>query len=639
MRNYDPGLNAQFEIHAEGAARIAAGNIEPREANGAFALRNVTVNGVPYGSITANASTRGQTLNATFIGDLRETHLGGSAEVQLIPGDPAKGEFHLDRMQFRTLYALLNAGQAKALPFDGFVQGGFSFEGPLQKLDQLHASVRLQEVQLSSTLEGQPAGEAKPADLIFHNVDPIALDVSNGVATVRNFRIAGKDTSLSVAGSIPFFRQTPISLSVEGAVDLRIFQLFDQNVQSSGQSVVAASIGGTFSDPSVNGSLDLRNGSFSLNNVSNGLTAVNGTVKFNRDRATIEKLTAHSGGGEIALSGFASFAAGGPVVYRLEANAESVRVRYAGGISATASSELRLTGTSENGLLSGTVTVSRVVLNPNTDVGTVLASLGAPGASPANENDFLTGLQMDVRVESAPNLLLSTALSRDVEAEIDLHLRGTPDHPVLLGTVAANQGDIKVFGTKYSINRGEVTFANTVKIEPVLDLDLQTEARGIIVDVTVSGTLGKLNINYRSDPPLQPRDIIALLTVGRTPNRVSNIPNAQVTNDVGALQSGAGTVLGQAISPASNRLSKLFGITNIKIDPMVQGITNTPQARLTIEQQISREITVTYVTNLSQTSEQIFRLEYAFSRQYSLVALRDDNGEFGIDIQYKKRFK
>jgi len=92
-------------------------------------------------------------------------------------------------------------------------------------------------------------------------------------------------------------------------------------------------------------------------------------------------------------------------------------------------------------------------------------------------------------------------------------------------------------------------------------------------------------------------------------------------------------------SPVTNRLSKLFGITNIKIDPLVQGITNTPQARVTLEQQISRDITITYITNLSQTSEQIFRLEWALSRQFSVVALRDDNGEFGIDFQYKKRFK
>ncbi len=503
----------------------------------------------------------------------------------------------------------------------------------------MHGTVQIQEVQLVSSVPAQVSGEAESQSLIFRNVSPIVLDVSNGVTTIRGFELGGKDTRLTVTGSIPFLQHRPMNLNVNGSMDLRFFQLLDPNVQSSGQSLVNASVRGTLSDPAVNGTLQIKNGSFFFSNLPNGLTAVNGSVKFDRDRATIEKLTAQTGGGELSLAGFVTLAAGGPLVYRLEANAENVRVRYAGSVSVTANSDLRLTGTSENSILSGSATVSRVVFNPTADVGNLLAFAAAPVESPSNEKDFLTGLQFDVRVESAANLQLNTELSRDVQAEINLRLRGTPAHPLLLGSITANQGDIRVFGTKYSINRGEVSFVNAVKIEPVLDLDLQTQAHGITVDITVSGTLGKLNINYRSDPPLQPRDIIALLTVGRTPDIASNVPNAQVANDVSALQSGANTVLGQAISPVSNRLSKLFGITNIKIDPMVQGITNTPQARLTVEQNISRQITVTYVTNLSETSEQIFRLEWALSPQYSLVAVRDDNGEFGIDLQFRKRFK
>ncbi|HEY3454323.1 MAG TPA: translocation/assembly module TamB domain-containing protein, partial [Bryobacteraceae bacterium] len=206
-------------------------------------------------------------------------------------------------------------------------------------------------------------------------------------------------------------------------------------------------------------------------------------------------------------------------------------------------------------------------------------------------------------------------------------------------SLAANQGDIRVFGTRYSINRGEISFFNSVKIEPVLDLDLETQTRGITVDITIAGTLNKLNITYRSDPPLQPRDIIALLTVGRAPDTARTANRSSVSNESNTLQSGADSVLGAAVSPVSNRLSRLFGIANIKIDPLVQGITNTPQARLTLEQQISRDISITYVTNLSQTSEQIFRLEWSLNRQFSVVALRDDNGEFGIDFLYKKRFK
>jgi translocation and assembly module TamB len=159
------------------------------------------------------------------------------------------------------------------------------------------------------------------------------------------------------------------------------------------------------------------------------------------------------------------------------------------------------------------------------------------------------------------------------------------------------------------------------------------------VDITIAGTFSKLNIAYRSDPPLQPGEIIALLAVGRAPESIDTT-RAVRSNDINTLQSGANSLLGAAVtSPVTNRLSKLFGITNIRIDPLVQGITNTPQTRVTLEQQISRDITITYVTNLSQTSEQIFRLEWALNRQFSVVALRDDNGEFGIDFQYKKQFK
>lgn len=640
VRKYEPGLTGQFEIHAQGSAHIAADHIEPTGGEGTMVLRSIAVQGVRYGDVIVSVATRGRTLDAKFSGDLRATQLNGTAQVQLVPGTPVKGELHLGRVDMATLYALVNSGRANPLPVRGFLQGGLTFEGPLQRPAELRSTIRIEQVQLSPTAATETTGQMKPSDLIFHNQNPIVLEASNGVAVIHSLQMVGQDTSLTLSGSIPYSGETPMDLKARGALDLRAFELFDANVQSSGESQIAALIQGPLKNPALTGTLEIKNGSFFLNDVTNGLSAVNGTVRFDRDRATIQKLTAHSGGGDLSLLGFVSFAGGGPLVYHLAANANNVRLRYAGGISVTANSGLRLTGTSKSSLLAGTIRISRVAFNPSEDIGTLFTRGTAPVPAATNQSDFLTGLQLDVRVESAPDLQLSTTLSQDVEAEIDLRVRGTPDRPLVLGNISANQGDIKVFGTKYSINRGEVNFVNPVKIEPVLDLDLQTQARGITVDITVSGTLSKLNINYRSDPPLQPRDIVALLTVGRAPDLASNMANVRATNDVSALQSGANTVLGQAISPASNRLSKLFGITNIKIDPFVQGIiTNTPQARLTVEQQMSRDITITYVTNLSQTSEQIFRLEWALNRQYSVIALRDDNGEFGIDIQYKKRFK
>ncbi len=624
-QRFAPGLDARIEIHGSASAQLGGGRIEPRLANGVITMRDIALRGTRYGNLTVQAATRGEELTATLFGDIQSTPITGQARMQLTGEDLITGNVRFDRMRLAALYTLLNYNSAERLP-EGFLHGDLSFSGPLQSPAQMRFDAAIDKLETSVQ------------NLSVQNAEPILISAHNGIAQIEKFDLTAQNTRIGVSGSFQYLPAISLDLAVKGSADLKLFQLFDPNIVSSGTSVVSAKVVGSPGRPAIDGALDVRNGSFLLKNATNGLSNVNGTVRFNQDRATIQQLTAESGGGEIQLTGFVTFGGPGPMVYNLRANAENVRFRYGGSISVTGNSTLQLTGTSENGLLAGNVAVSRAVFNPNTDIGNLLASAAAPKPVPVNQKDLLTGLQLAIHIESAPNLQVSTALSQDVEADIDLRLRGTPSHPILLGTISANQGDVRVFGTKYSINRGDITFLNTVRIEPVLDLDLQTQARGITVDITVSGTPNKLNMNYRSDPPLQPKDIIALLTVGQAPTFTTNAATPQNTGQVSALQAGANTVLGQAISPASNRLSKLFGITNIKIDPLVQGLTNTPQARLTVEQQISRDITVTYITNLAQTSEQIFRFEWAINRQYSLVAVRDDNGEFGIDFQYRKRF-
>jgi hypothetical protein len=42
---------------------------------------------------------------------------------------------------------------------------------------------------------------------------------------------------------------------------------------------------------------------------------------------------------------------------------------------------------------------------------------------------------------------------------------------------------------------------------------------------------------------------------------------------------------------------------------------------------------------VANAEEQVIRVEWEFSRTWSAVAMRDENGEFGVDFLYKKRFK
>jgi translocation and assembly module TamB len=85
-------------------------------------------------------------------------------------------------------------------------------------------------------------------------------------------------------------------------------------------------------------------------------------------------------------------------------------------------------------------------------------------------------------------------------------------------------------------------------------------------------------------------------------------------------------------------LQRLFGVSKLKIDPQITGASNTPQATLTLQQQISRDLTFTYISDVTQSNPQIIRIEWAIDPRWSAIAQRDINGQFDLDFFYKKRF-
>ena len=464
------------------------------------------------------------------------------------------------------------------------------------------------------------------------------LEATAKAIDIRSASFKAKDTSLNATGRLALDMKNPWDLKVDGRINLSILQIFNPNLLATGTSVVNISVRGPLTEPQVDGRLELQNASLFLKDFPNGVDQAQGTILFDRNRATVQTLSAVTGGGNVTFQPGSFVGFRGPVLlYRLQASATNVRYRSPEGVSLTVNGKLGLVGTSENSVLSGGVTVERAAFNPRTDVGDLLATTAKPVSLPSQPNQYLRGIQFDIDIGSATSLEVQTSLTRNIQADADLRVRGTLERPVVLGNISVNSGEIEFFGNKYTINRGEINFYNPSKIEPVIDMDLETKVRGISVDISFSGPLNKLNFSYRSDPPLETNEIIALLAVGRAPSSANPLASAQANTNY--LATGSNALLGQAIAPVSNRLQRFFGVSHIKIDPQLSDVTSTPQARVTFEQQVSSDITLTYITNLAVANQQIVRLEWDLNKRWSVVALRDENGAFGVDFQYKKRFK
>jgi len=105
-------------------------------------------------------------------------------------------------------------------------------------------------------------------------------------------------------------------------------------------------------------------------------------VLFTKDRATIQSLTGETGGGQIQLSGFAGYGGDAPIVFRLQARARGVRVRYPEGVSTLADANLTFTGTEESSTLAGNITILRTGVNLQSDFSSILSKSAEPVRTP-----------------------------------------------------------------------------------------------------------------------------------------------------------------------------------------------------------------------------------------------------------------
>ena len=86
----------------------------------------------------------------------------------------------------------------------------------------------------------------------------------------------------------------------------------------------------------------------------------------------------------------------------------------------------------------------------------MLSSAATPPPAATANTGFLGGMRFDVRIQTAPDVQFRTTLTQNLQADANLTLRGSADHPGMLGRVVVTQGEVVFFGSKYTIDQGIV---------------------------------------------------------------------------------------------------------------------------------------------------------------------------------------
>ncbi len=310
-----------------------------------------------------------------------------------------------------------------------------------------------------------------------------------------------------------------------------------------------------------------------------------------------------------------------------------MRVRYY-GLSATANSSFKLQGSLQSALLSGTILITRFGIGQDVDFA-AFAGMGGVSAPP-DPNAAANKVRLDVRVTSSPQLDFQNSYAK-LAGTVDLTVRGTLAVPTVLGRIQITDGSATFAGTKYQLQRGDVYFTNPVRIDPIIDLDATARVESYDITIGLHGTATSLKPTYRSEPPLSEADVFALLALGRTQEEAQLYQERQMQAGTDPTTSA---LLGGALNATvSNRVEKLFGVGSVKIDPAFVGTLGTSSARVTVQEQLSRQITVTFATNVNTSAQQLIQLQYDINRNMSIVATRDETGVFSVVYKLRKRYR
>jgi translocation and assembly module TamB len=390
----------------------------------------------------------------------------------------------------------------------------------------------------------------------------------------------------------------------------------------------------------MNGRVQLQNASFNTIDATNGISNANGVIALSGKTATIQSLTGESGGGTVSATGSATFG-GGIMKFQLAGTGHRIRVRYPEGASTIFNTNVRLNGTTDNSTLAGNVTIERIAFNPRSDFGSMLSNAATPVQTPAAPSPLLSNMHLNLQVQTAPSVEFQTSLAQNVELVANLRISGTAATPGAVGRINITQGKLVFFGAEYTVSQGLISFYDPLRIAPMLNINLETTVQGVNITLNVSGPSDNMTLTHRSDPPLPFNDVMGLLATGKAPASDPTIAAHMAPAQPQSVQQmGESAMLSQTVAnPLATRLQRVFGVSQIKIAPAFVGGSSAPQARMTLQQQVSRNVTFTYITDLTNSNEQVVQVEWALNPTWSAVATRDENGIFSVDFFYKRKIK
>ncbi len=506
--------------------------------------------------------------------------------------------------------------------------GALKIAGPLSTDEGLSLSKIKVLVDISNlTVQVKTSGDEENIYEVF-NDGPILLEAGLNRLVFTKFNLKGDKTNFSVSGRVGGGNNT---LKLSGELNLRLLNTISKSLFINGTASFNAAItNGT----NLTGSANLKN--VALRYIDSPITLQDGAgqILFSNDRALLDNFTAKANGGQVKVNGGLLFDKLRPSRLRLNVSATGVAIKYPETVRSIIDTEFLLQGSDSVQLLSGRINIRHSEYREDVDLAKLIASNFVFSIGDLTSFSFGDSLNLNLNVNAQDSIFVDNNVAEMVGSGA-LKVTGTLNNPIISGRATITRGTLFLRSDRYNITRGIVDFPNSRNGQLRFDIEADTNIRSYQIILNLAGTLSRFNTLIRSEPALPQPDIISLITTGQL---LPPGTSAQALDSQTRLSPAIGLLSETLSQKVEQRTDKLFGLNRFQIDPLIAGRGSNPTARITLGRRITKNLSLTYSTNITTGQEQIVVVEYQVNRNVSIIGTREQDGTYGFDVRFRKKF-
>ena len=368
--------------------------------------------------------------------------------------------------------------------------------------------------------------------------------------------------------------ELPLLASVEGVFDLQTLSFFlDQDLQRiSGIVHSDLQLSGSLKDPVIDGSIRLANGHYE--NALNGTVIDNINCAVVTQRSTLQSSVfafnscraGDGGAGTYVVSGDIALPANGTAgAVNLNLNTDHVVVLKRPDIDSEVTGTVSVQGDFTHLVASGQLDISPLTAvldasfvsnRPSIEVEEVFPQTAADAGSALKRWPMPT-IQLDLVIAATQKAYLrGHGLETQLKGQIAI--KGTPQALDYQGRFTTVRGVFELFGKKFKLKNGQVSFANNAIAMTVSGV---YKKAGQQINVDINGRDDAITLALSAVPPLPEDEIIAFIIFGKTLQNITPFEAVQLAAAVQTLRTG-----GAGFFDPVGGTREILGVDTLTID-------------------------------------------------------------------------